>query len=982
MKQNVFSRLAGLALALGFFTIHSAFAQTAEDDAAQAVYTNGWFNGTNGGSGFGPWVLTNTVNDADDFSGFLILGSGVAAVDTNGKSFAMYANGDNTDAALAYRSISNALTVGQVFTLKFANGSVANNGDIGFCLGNSATFPPALSSLTFVTLATSASFMFYFTGGSSDYYVYDGNGTSDSGVPWTEAGLTLQFALVDSGHYSLTIKSADGSTTLASFFDQPLTGSANLDTFAGFNLQTGSGENDYFNQFSILPVTHLPPSIQNVQPANNSAYLPTSTNITFNAVENPLSGIGINTNGIVVTLNGTNVTNLSFTGSATNWSVVATPVLVPNAIYDGVITVTDTNGNEVESTFTFNTWSATDMYVQASDYNYTGGHYIASPTIFSYSSQYDVAATSNIDYYLSSPNPTNSTGYANNYRPLDPIWMEPSGDTLDHAYFFEYSSQVTNWSMGFMEPNEWENYTRLVTNGAYNVYLRASAAPDVLMEVDASSTATSTNQPRAALGTFAGVDTFDILSNYTFVPLKDFFSSNVVVRFSTNKPTTNTFRLTNIGGNGSYNWDYLIFVPLSVANTNTQRPYISAGYPYPGAGNVLPVQPISFTIVNRDTTVATASIQLFVNGANVSSSLVLSNNSAGTVVTYTPSTLYELNTNSTVTAIFADTAGIYQTNTWQFNVANVLIIPPSYALAPGSAVSNGFAMHVVKYPDAWPSGYSPAPESSNWAAAILAGAILNTNVTPNQAGTPSTNVYYVETNTLNYEDCGTNQPSGFYTFTGERAFPYISTTPYSDCNDITNNDQPDDFAIGATFYVQLSAGFYQWAIRSDDAAYLTTGTGSTPDQTVVMYDSSGGTGHSAQYPNVFNFIIETTGVYPMQLLYYQGGFGASLELYSQNPITGAPIALLNDPTNPNTIPVYQTSTSSPSLVILDPRHTGSTTTFNFLTELGKTHTVQYTTSLTNTTWQTLQVVAGNGSVTNITDATATNAIRYYRVSTQ
>jgi hypothetical protein len=151
-----------------------------------------------------------------------------------------------------------------------------------------------------------------------------------------------------------------------------------------------------------------------------------------------------------------------------------------------------------------------------------------------------------------------------------------------------------------------------------------------------------------------------------------------------------------------------------------------------------------------------------------------------------------------------------------------------------------------------------------------------------------------------------------------------------------------------------------------------------PTNTVIM-DYEGG--RAAQTPSVFSFIIPTTGVYPMRLLYYQGGFGASLEFYSIDPVSGDTV-LINDPTNPNSIKVYQTSSASPSLDLLDPQHKGNTTTFNFLTELGKTHTVQYKTSLTNSTWQTLVVVAGNGSVTNIVDATATNASRYYRVSTQ
>ena len=53
-----------------------------------------------------------------------------------------------------------------------------------------------------------------------------------------------------------------------------------------------------------------------------------------------------------------------------------------------------------------------------------------------------------------------------------------------------------------------------------------------------------------------------------------------------------------------------------------------------------------------------------------------------------------------------------------------------------------------------------------------------------------------------------------------------------------------------------------------------------------------------------------------------------------------------------------------------------------LTQAGRTHTVEYKNALTNGAWQVLQLVGGNGALTNITDNTATGASRYYRVSTQ
>src|SRR5207244_3903522 len=103
--------------------------------------------------------------------------------------------------------------------------------------------------------------------------------------------------------------------------------------------------------------------------------------------------------------------------------------------------------------------------------------------------------------------------------------------------------------------------------------------------------------------------------NWTFVPLKDFSSSNVLINF----PGTNTFRCTCIGSDQNYNFTYLILVPAT--NTATLRPYISAGFPFPGAGGVAPDQLISFTIANRQTTVVPGSIQLFLDGGNVTSGI-------------------------------------------------------------------------------------------------------------------------------------------------------------------------------------------------------------------------------------------------------------------------------------------------------------------------------------------------------------------------
>ena len=53
----------------------------------------------------------------------------------------------------------------------------------------------------------------------------------------------------------------------------------------------------------------------------------------------------------------------------------------------------------------------------------------------------------------------------------------------------------------------------------------------------------------------------------------------------------------------------------------------------------------------------------------------------------------------------------------------------------------------------------------------------------------------------------------------------------------------------------------------------------------------------------------------------------------------------------------------------------------FPVQLGVTHTVQFKDALTDTTWQTLQTITGDGTLQQVTDSTG-GASRVYRVSSK
>jgi hypothetical protein len=77
-----------------------------------------------------------------------------------------------------------------------------------------------------------------------------------------------------------------------------------------------------------------------------------------------------------------------------------------------------------------------------------------------------------------------------------------------------------------------------------------------------------------------------------------------------------------------------------------------------------------------------------------------------------------------------------------------------------------------------------------------------------------------------------------------------------------------------------------------------------------------------------------------------------------------------------------TNSPASAVSLLNPRLNGSVFSFSFLTEGGRSYTVQFTPAINPTNWQTLTNLTGNGSTAVISDANATATQRFYRVGAQ
>ena len=881
--KSVLRLFALLSFIIGNFLAANVSAQIfAYDDATS--YTNsagnpGWNCGTNANSGFGftPWVFQRSGTGAQGF----FIGDPGSIGTTNGNAWGEYANeGGNQanfpNAAVAFRGFSNSLATNTVFTIKWQNHGIgefnANDGQRigGFCLRNGNADAGTND------YNTNFRFMFYYLGGGPDEFLFwDGNGVTATSLGFGANPFEIQITLLTADTYRLVIKDAMGVNTLAEYDNNPLNGSGTIDSVSLFAFNTGG--NQVWDNMEISSTSLVPPDIGNLQPTNGTIYASSATPFSF-TVSSPFTTIS--SNGVQLTLNGVAIaeTNLSFTGSGTtNLGVTLNTPLQDNQTYTGTIIATDENGNHATNNFTFNTWLATDFFVEASDYNFSSGGWIdaAQPN----QDYAGLIGSNGIDYLE-----FDLTGTNNAYRAGDLPQVQPATD-VDHDNFA--SQSLTPYNLAYIENGEWENYTRTMGGTNYLVYARMAGfggSPVMEMQELGNTLATDSNQPLATLGTFVCPQTGGP-QDWTFVQLKDFFSNPVMVNF----PLTNTFRMTCIGTSGNINWSYLIFVPQT--NTATLRPFISEGFPFPGA-NAGPDQLIHFTIANRQTSVSQGSIQLYLNGTNVTGGISLNGNAAGTVVTYQSPTLLPPGTN-TLQTVYSD-GTVLQTNTWQFTVVTLPVIPPAWALPLSAINGTGFSIQIAKAPD--DSTNIDFPPTIARALAQLAGTLTNSQTGlpyTNLAAGPNSNGMYLETNTINYDITGT--PQGSFTFNFKTNFPHIPPSG-------TNNY----IAMSANMYLQLNAGVYTFAVRSDDGFELTAGpTPASTNMTLGIFD--GGRGNNT--PTTFDFIVQTNGLYPMRLIYDQGQFGGNIEFYSINRTNGTS-TLINDATSGNSVRAWLISSGA------------------------------------------------------------------------
>lgn len=420
-------------------------------------------------------------------------------------------------------------------------------------------------------------------------------------------------------------------------------------------------DDPYLTQFSGL----VPPVITNVFP-QNMIFVPPQGGLTFD-VSSP-SGSTINNSAIQLILNGTNASSgLTITGSSSN-KQISYFGLQSNSIYTCEVTATDQyNLSGSTSNYFQTTWVGIPpiLYLwEAEDFDFNGGMYYDDPLLCNVAGEtncyYGVTGVFGVDENYDGE----STSHL--YRPNDYLNIDVSGDYLRENLFL---ADRTDYELNPFEQGEWANYTRDFTNGTY--WIIGRLATDIGLSGSVTASVVNSDGSTTELGTFSikGGQGWTTFENVYLLDTNG-NKANVTLNGKT------TLRMTS-GGNLLPNFFALVAATVD-------QPILSGLYPT-GTHPFEYTNSLSFNLLTVGASFPPNSIQVILDGLNVSSNLIITGSSNVTVV-YT-----NLLLNAPHTAIISATNslghGVLVTNNFDtFNPNNYIFYASDFDFNGGQSI--------------------------------------------------------------------------------------------------------------------------------------------------------------------------------------------------------------------------------------------------------------------------------------------------------
>jgi hypothetical protein len=229
MKKVVLPFLGNLIAVLFVLFTNAVIAQSASDQASN--YAGSWTNGSNQGTGFGAWTLTNGAN-----SGWFIgdpASNGMTNTNIGSAAFGLYSTG--TGYVNAARTLTTALVVGDAVSFYWAANWDANTGSKGIDFKSGATVVLNVNMAGSSTLTA---------GGVSAQTVYGTN------------PVLITMARISASQYTFTMTSRDGVSSLYTAAVNSALAIDNLNFYCGNQNDANGNRNVYFNKLMVAKIQH------------------------------------------------------------------------------------------------------------------------------------------------------------------------------------------------------------------------------------------------------------------------------------------------------------------------------------------------------------------------------------------------------------------------------------------------------------------------------------------------------------------------------------------------------------------------------------------------------------------------------------------------------------------------------------------------------------------------------------------------------
>ncbi|HSY19231.1 MAG TPA: hypothetical protein VK815_12890 [Candidatus Acidoferrales bacterium] len=342
--------------------------------------------------------------------------------------------------------------------------------------------------------------------------------------------------------------------------------------------------------YLLVPVAPVfTPVLLQVYP-NGTAQYQATNHITFTI--GPAQGSAINTNGVHLILNGSDVTSgLTFSQVGGVWTV--TYPIAPNFTYTATLNATNNAGLSTSFSTSFDTFNPTNYQWEAVDYDYStnadggttwvSGLFIDNPVPTGNSATPPNNGTLATNSYWGFPagfspgvdpffigsaaqqnvdvNYTNAAGIQHNYR-SDIVGSEITADILRPKFLAAQTNfndtTICMYDLGWFNLGDWVNYTRTYPANKYNVWGRlaggAGAFSGTTLSLVTSGVGTS-NQTTQVLGSFADPGAAG-WQTWHWIPLLDTNGNQAVVQLGGQA----TLRLTS--GN-NLNSEFFMLTPAT-----------------------------------------------------------------------------------------------------------------------------------------------------------------------------------------------------------------------------------------------------------------------------------------------------------------------------------------------------------------------------------------------------------------------------------